>query len=77
MRTVTRTVPVLMAPLGDLRHRLQGTPAANNLAHPAGRGNAGRGQPTHQHHRRHFQGQRPKQPPQTAPLQPQQPEQGP
>ncbi|MGH0122235.1 UNVERIFIED_CONTAM: hypothetical protein FKN15_010983 [Acipenser sinensis] len=33
--------------------RMQGTPAANNWAHPAGRGNAGRGQPTHQHPRRY------------------------
>ncbi|MGH0157592.1 UNVERIFIED_CONTAM: hypothetical protein FKN15_051013 [Acipenser sinensis] len=61
-QTVTRTVPVPMAPLDDLRNRLQGTPAANNLAHLAGRGNAGRGQPIHQHYRRHFQGQHPKQP---------------
>ncbi|MGH0165953.1 UNVERIFIED_CONTAM: hypothetical protein FKN15_058485 [Acipenser sinensis] len=58
-----RTVPVPMVPLGDLRHRLQGTQAANNQAQPAGRGNAIHGQPTHQRHRRHFQGQRPKQPP--------------
>ncbi|MGH0186159.1 UNVERIFIED_CONTAM: hypothetical protein FKN15_020412 [Acipenser sinensis] len=68
MRTVTRTVPVPKALLGDPRHRLQAcTSAANNRAQPAGRGNAGRGQPTHQHHRRRFQSQRPKQPPQTAP----------
>ncbi|MGH0169632.1 UNVERIFIED_CONTAM: hypothetical protein FKN15_060173 [Acipenser sinensis] len=61
--TVTRTVPVRMALLGDLRHHLQGTPAANNRAHSAGRGNAGHGQPTHQCPRRRFQGQRPRQPP--------------
>ncbi|MGH0186158.1 UNVERIFIED_CONTAM: hypothetical protein FKN15_020411 [Acipenser sinensis] len=66
-RTVTRTVPVPTALLGDLRHRLQAcTSAANNRAQPAGRGNAGRGQPTHQHHRRRFRSQRPKQTPQTA-----------
>ncbi|MGH0124300.1 UNVERIFIED_CONTAM: hypothetical protein FKN15_066017 [Acipenser sinensis] len=52
--TVTWTVPVHTALLGDLRHRLQGTPAANNRAHPSGRGNPGRGQPTHQHPRRRF-----------------------
>ncbi|MGH0152754.1 UNVERIFIED_CONTAM: hypothetical protein FKN15_064433 [Acipenser sinensis] len=62
-RTVTRTVPVLTAPLDDLRHCLQGTPAAK------GRGNASRGQPTHQHPKRRFQGQRPRQSPQTAPPQ--------
>ncbi|MGH0149284.1 UNVERIFIED_CONTAM: hypothetical protein FKN15_018160 [Acipenser sinensis] len=73
MRTVTKTVPVPTAPLGDLRHRLQGTSAVSNRA----QGNAGRGQSTHQHHRRCFQGQHPKQPPQTAPPQPRQPEQGP
>ncbi|MGH0135909.1 UNVERIFIED_CONTAM: hypothetical protein FKN15_060352 [Acipenser sinensis] len=61
-QTVTRTVPVPTAPVGDLRHRLQGTPAANNQAHPAGRGNAGRGQPTHQHHGRRVQCQHPQQP---------------
>ncbi|MGH0168210.1 UNVERIFIED_CONTAM: hypothetical protein FKN15_054010 [Acipenser sinensis] len=76
-RTVTRTVPVPTAPLCDLRHHLQGTPAASNWAQQAGRGNTGHGQSTHQHHRRRFQGQHPKQPPQTAPPQPQQPEQGP
>ncbi|MGH0153925.1 UNVERIFIED_CONTAM: hypothetical protein FKN15_068763 [Acipenser sinensis] len=48
--TVTRTVPVPTAQLGDQRHRLQGTEAANNRAQ-AGRGNAGLGQPTHQHPR--------------------------
>ncbi|MGH0148007.1 UNVERIFIED_CONTAM: hypothetical protein FKN15_039123 [Acipenser sinensis] len=68
------SVPVPTTPLGDLRHRLQGTPAANNRAHLAGGGNAGRGQ---QEPRRHFQCQRPRQSPQTAPPQPQQPEQGP
>ncbi|MGH0165631.1 UNVERIFIED_CONTAM: hypothetical protein FKN15_049353 [Acipenser sinensis] len=58
-RTVTRTVPVPTALLGDLRHHLQAcTSAANNRAQPAGRGNAGRGQPTHQRHRRRFQSQR-------------------
>ncbi|MGH0127564.1 UNVERIFIED_CONTAM: hypothetical protein FKN15_043706 [Acipenser sinensis] len=77
MRNVTRTVPVPSALLGDLRHRLQGTSAASNRAQPAGRGNAGCGQSTHQRHRRRFLGQPPKQPPQTAPPQPQQPEQGP
>ncbi|MGH0163920.1 UNVERIFIED_CONTAM: hypothetical protein FKN15_046174 [Acipenser sinensis] len=41
-RTVTRTVPVPTALLGDPRHRLQAcTSAANNRAQPAGRGNAG------------------------------------
>ncbi|MGH0146784.1 UNVERIFIED_CONTAM: hypothetical protein FKN15_009056 [Acipenser sinensis] len=76
-RTVTRTVPVPTALLGDLRHRLQGTPAGNNRAQLAGREKAERGQSTHQCHRRRFQGQRPKQPPETALPQPQQPEQGP
>ncbi|MGH0125946.1 UNVERIFIED_CONTAM: hypothetical protein FKN15_025166 [Acipenser sinensis] len=75
-RTVTRTDPVPTALLGDLGHRLQGTPAASNRAQPAGRGNAGHGQSTHHRHRRHFQGQRPKQPAQTSPPQFQQPEQG-
>ncbi|MGH0156355.1 UNVERIFIED_CONTAM: hypothetical protein FKN15_044704 [Acipenser sinensis] len=42
-QTVTRTVPVPTALLGDLRQCLQGTPVANNRANPAGRGNAGRG----------------------------------
>ncbi|MGH0140778.1 UNVERIFIED_CONTAM: hypothetical protein FKN15_035280 [Acipenser sinensis] len=60
MWTVTRTVPVPIAPLGDLRHLLQGTSTANNWAQLAGRGNAGCGQSTHQRHRRRFQGQCPK-----------------
>ncbi|MGH0127531.1 UNVERIFIED_CONTAM: hypothetical protein FKN15_052742 [Acipenser sinensis] len=55
-QTVTRTVPVPMALLGDLRHRVQDTTTANNQALPKGRGNAGRGQPTHQRPRRQFQG---------------------
>ncbi|MGH0134855.1 UNVERIFIED_CONTAM: hypothetical protein FKN15_027491 [Acipenser sinensis] len=65
--------PQCRVTVGDLRHRLQGTPAVNNWAHLAGRGNAGRGQPTHQH----FQGQSLRQPLQIAPPQPQQPKQGP
>ncbi|MGH0123276.1 UNVERIFIED_CONTAM: hypothetical protein FKN15_021016 [Acipenser sinensis] len=70
-RNVTRTVPVPTAPLGDLRHRLQDTPAANNWAHLAGRGNA----VASPHTSVSVHGQRPKQPPQTAPPQPQQTEQ--
>ncbi|MGH0137577.1 UNVERIFIED_CONTAM: hypothetical protein FKN15_008110 [Acipenser sinensis] len=63
-RTVTRAVPVPTAPLGDLRHRVQGTPAANNRPLPTSRGNAGHGQSTHQCSRRWFQGHHPRQPPQ-------------
>ncbi|MGH0121020.1 UNVERIFIED_CONTAM: hypothetical protein FKN15_068716 [Acipenser sinensis] len=53
-QTVTRTVPVPTAPLGDLSHRLQGT-SAGNRAQPADRGNAGRGRSTNQHLRGRFQ----------------------
>ncbi|MGH0128770.1 UNVERIFIED_CONTAM: hypothetical protein FKN15_041112 [Acipenser sinensis] len=74
-QTVTRTVPVPTALLGDLRHCLQGTTTAYNKALSRDRGNAGHGQPTHQRPRNQFQGHCPRQPPQTAPPQSQQPQQ--
>ncbi|MGH0176487.1 UNVERIFIED_CONTAM: hypothetical protein FKN15_014861 [Acipenser sinensis] len=41
-RTITRMVPVPMAPLGDLRHHLQATAAIGNQALPQSTWNAGR-----------------------------------
>ncbi|MGH0119455.1 UNVERIFIED_CONTAM: hypothetical protein FKN15_076679 [Acipenser sinensis] len=75
--TITRTVPIPTALLGDLRHHLQVTMAAGNQTLPRERGNLGHGAPMQQHSKRQFQDRRPRQPPQRAPPQSQQPQQGP
>ncbi|MGH0172030.1 UNVERIFIED_CONTAM: hypothetical protein FKN15_071532 [Acipenser sinensis] len=75
--TITRTVPVPMALLGDLRHCLQATAVMGNQASPQTMRNTSCGTSTQQRSRRKFQGRCPRHLPQSAPPQPQQTQQRP